>query len=251
MRTLAVIASLLIAPSAFAQGGERLFGSNTDVRTTLAFKVPDSAAQKVLPAGWQVNSSTSGPTAGFNLAIVLIDQILAQDPDGKPTPPLRGAVLNVPARKTGSDAAGAMVFTGLVSVAGAPGAYGNYVPSRFVIDRKQHTEPDGKISVEESWEFKGEDGNALEVQINYVRAGGVRIKAENKVYSATKPDFYRIYRLEQIADVVRSTPAGTDRVAKFSFKASGPRLGPLFEGSQLIAATSLPWYARQTYLPGS
>jgi hypothetical protein len=46
--------------------------------------------------------------------------------------------------------------------------------------------------------------------------------------------------------------AGADRVQKIQFKASGPTLSPLFDGSeQLIGVTSDPWYTRQTFLPAS
>jgi hypothetical protein len=39
---------------------------------------------------------------------------------------------------------------------------------------------------------------------------------------------------------------------KILFKASGPKLSPLFDGSeQLIGVTSNPWYTRQTFLPAS
>jgi hypothetical protein len=73
---------------------------------------------------------------------------------------------------------------------------------------------------------------------------------EAKIHSAAKPAFYRIYKFEQAADVVRSTATGTDRVSKFSFKASGPKLAPLFDGSeQLISVTSVPFYSRTIYLP--
>jgi hypothetical protein len=55
---------------------------------------------------------------------------------------------------------------------------------------------------------------------------------EAKIHSAIKPDFYRIYRIEQAVDVVRSVPA-----RQFS---------QLFDGSeQLISITSLPWYSRE------
>jgi hypothetical protein len=38
----------------------------------------------------------------------------------------------------------------------------------------------------------------------------------------------------------------------FSFKATGGKIGALLDGSeQLISATSVPWYSRQAYLPGS
>jgi hypothetical protein len=76
----------------------------------------------------------------------------------------------------------------------------------------------------------------------------VGTKTETKVYSAAT-GFYRIYRVEQIEDVVRST--GIDRVGKFSFKAEGPKLAPLFDGSQqLVSVISIPRRST-TYLPGS
>jgi hypothetical protein len=72
------------------------------------------------------------------------------------------------------------------------------------------------------------------------------------VFSGAKPDFFRIYRVEQAIDVVRSTATAVDRVTKLSFKASGDKLGSLFDGTeQLISVVSVPWYSRQLYLPGS
>ena len=75
-------------------------------------------------------------------------------------------------------------------------------------------------------------------------------KVEQKVYSAAKPDFFRIYRFEMASEVVRSVPTGVDRVSQVSFKATGGALGALFDGSQqLISVTSIPWYSRQVFLP--
>jgi hypothetical protein len=35
-------------------------------------------------------------------------------------------------------------------------------------------------------------------------------------------------------------------------KGTGEKLAPLFDGTQqLISVTSIPWYSRQVYLPGS
>ena len=101
-----------------------------------------------------------------------------------------------------------------------------------------------------SWEARADDGNALEIQIQFARGVPARDKLEGKFYSAAKPDFYRTYRYEQGADVARSTAAGIDRVTKFSFKASGSKLAPLFDGSeQLITITSIPSFSRSIYLP--
>ena len=252
MRLFTVLSALLFAQAASAQSNEKLYGSNTDVRTVLAFKVDDAKIQKLMPAGWVVNSPSAGPMKGANLTVTLIDQIVQFDAEGKPLPPLKGALVAFPGKKSGSDAAGSMVWGGLVSAAGAPGAYGVYVPAKGVIDRKSRTDVAGESIVDEAWQFTSDEGNAVEIQIQYVRGVPTRNKVEAKVHSAVKPDFYRIYRIENVSDVARSTATGVDRVKTFSIKTTGSKFGPMFDGSQqLISVTSMPWYARHTYLPGS
>jgi hypothetical protein len=252
MRALTIVGVLLSVQPAFAQGNDKFTGSNVDVRTVLTFKAPDAAVAKMLPDGWEVNSPASGPTQGFNLGLTLIDQVTVQDAEGKPVTLFRGAVLNIPARKKGSEMAGTMVFTGLMSAGGAPGAYGVYVPAKAKVEREVKTDSDGASRAEEEWEFKADDGSAIEVKIEYARGTATRNKVEARVFSAAKPDFYRIYRFELASDVVRSTATGVDRVGKISIKATGEKIAPLFDGSQqLISVTSIPWYSRQVYLPGS
>ena len=84
---------LLLAHPAFASEKDKLYSSTLDVRTVLSFKVADSAAQKMLPEGWQVEPPNTGPSKGTNLSVVLVDQILAQDAEGKPIDAVRGAAL--------------------------------------------------------------------------------------------------------------------------------------------------------------
>ena len=45
-------------------------------------------------------------------------------------------------------------------------------------------------------------------------------KVESRVYSASKPDFFRIYRVEQAVDGLRGAGVPTDRVSAVSFKAT-------------------------------
>ena len=85
---------------------EKLTGSNVDTRIGLAFKAPDAAVQRLIPAGWELNPSTTGPTRGANLNLSLVDQQSSQDPEGKPITPYRGVAITIPVKKTGSDAAG-------------------------------------------------------------------------------------------------------------------------------------------------
>jgi hypothetical protein len=231
--------------------GEKLTGSNVDVRTALAFKAPDAAVRKLLPAGWDPNPPASGPTQGANLNVVLVEQITSQDPEGKPVAPLRGVVMTIPSKKSGSDAAGPMVFAGLFSPPGAPGAYGVFMPAKVTSERRLRSSVEGKTTVEEFWELLSDEAHALKIELQYVRGTAARSQVETKVYSAAKPDFFRIYRTELAADVARSAATDVDRVLRFSLKASGRKIAPLFDGSeQLVAVTAIPWYSRQVYVPG-
>jgi hypothetical protein len=253
MRRYALATLLLLAQPAFAGDKDKLYGSTLDVRTVLSFKVADSAAQKMLPEGWQIETPNSGPSQGFNLSVVLVDQILAQDAEGKPVDAVRGAALVIPAKKQGMEKAVPMVIGGLFSPASyPPGPYSNFVYAKADLDRRIHSDAAGMTSVEESWSFTTDGGDSVHVQVQYTRGVPGRANVESLVYSGAKPNFYRIYRFEQATDVVRSTVTGTDRTQKVSFKASGPQLTPLFDGSeQLISITAIPWYSRRIFLPAS
>jgi hypothetical protein len=252
MRAVLIVGLLLFAQIAMAENNERFAGNNIDVRTMLAFRAPQAAVQKMLPTGWELSPPAAGPSKGFNLGVILIDQVIAQDPDGNVQNPIRGAVLFAPAKKTGAETGGLMVLSGLLAPSSAiPGAYGVYTLADAQIERGIRTGVDGKPTIEESWQVSAGD-NRLEFRVQYVRAMPVRGTFETKVFSSAKPDFYRIYRIDQASEVVRSTETGTDRAKTLDFKVSGPKFGALFDGSeQLVSVIAIPWYARQVYLPGS
>jgi hypothetical protein len=246
-------AAAVLALAAAANGtsaAEKPVGTYGELRTILSFKVPDAAAQKLLPEGWQVSPPPTGPSKDANLNVVLVDVLTVQNPDGTPGETYRVAAVTVPAKKKGTEATVPMVVTGLSTPPNAPGAYGNFTLASATVDRHIHTDPAGKSNVEESWEFKSDGGDTIQLQLQFVRGVATRSKAEAMPHSGIKPDFYRIYRIEQAADVVRSTASGTDRAQKYAFKATGAKLSPLFDGSeQLVSITSLPFYTRQVSLP--
>jgi hypothetical protein len=173
------------------------------------------------------------------------------NPDGKPGDTVRIAAIVGPARKKGTEAAVPMVIAGLVSAPGeAPGPYGVFTPAKVTVDRHVRTDAAGASAAEEAWEYIGDGGDKVQLQLKYTRGVPARSKTETKVYSAIKPEFYRIYRVESAADVVRSSAAGIDRAQTVAFTASGPKLSQIFDGKeQLISITSLPWYSRQVTLP--
>ena len=229
--------------------------ANNDYRTYLYFQVPEATAQRLLPAGWQATPAQSGPTQGTNLVVILLDQLMAQDAQGRPAGggTNQGVALFVPARNAATGAAGLMVFGGFsAKPEGSPGAYGVYARADIRMERAVHAGPGDARRGEERWAVagQGDGGDRLEVRLRYTAATPTRATAEARAYSAQNPDYYRIYRVEQGNDFVRSGPAGVDRVEEFSFAASGPRLGVLFDGSQrLVAILSVPSYARRVFLP--
>jgi hypothetical protein len=246
----AAVVALMAAANA-ASAAEQPVGTYGELRTVLAFKVPDAAVQKLLPDGWQASPASTGPSKDANLNVVLVDLLTVQNPDGTPGETYRVAALAVPAKKKGTDATVGMVVGGFASTPSyVPGAYSNFSLASATVDRHIHTDPAGKTNVEESWEFKGDAGDVIQLQLQFDRGVAARSKLEAMPHSAVKPEFYRIYRIEQAADVVRSTATGTDRAQKYAFKATGGKLSPLFDGSeQLISITSLPFYTRQVALP--
>jgi hypothetical protein len=250
MRNMFIALLLLAASPAFAQDKEKLSAVDLSVRVGLTFKVADAVVQKFLPAGFELNSPTAGPTKGYNFGMTFIDYLMAQDPEGKALPPRPTVVMNMPAKKTATGEAVGIVFGGFIAQAGVPGPYFVNGPAKINVERRSHAEPDGKSTIEENWEIMADDGSALALQLQFVRGVPARGKVEAKLHSAAKPDFYRIYKFEQAADVVRSAATGVDRASKFSIKATGPRFAPLFDGSeQLISITSVPYYSRSIYVP--
>ena len=245
--------SLIAAAAHPALAQEKLVGTYGEVRTILSFKVNDSALQKFVPAGWQSNPVGTGPSKGANVLVVLIDTLTMQGPDGKPGDPTQAAVLVFLASKTGTEATVPMVFAGLVSSAGnVPGAYGAFELAKATVARTTRADPEGKSSADESWDFSANDNTGISVQVQYGRAPTARAKLEMRVYSAKMPDFYRIYRIEQALDVVRSSETGVDRVQKVAFKIRGSNIASLFDGSEkLVSIVSIPWYTRQVVLPSS
>lgn len=250
MRNVFLALLVLSASPAFAQDKEKLSANDISVRAALTFKVPDAVVQKMLPAGFEVNSPTAGPTKGFNLGITFIDYLMVQDPDGKPMPAVTTVAMNVPSRRLSSGESVGVVVGGFIAQLVAPGPYFNFGAAKIAVSRQSHTDADGKSIIDEAWQAKSDDGSVLEMQLQFARGTPDRRKIDAKNYSAAKPEFYRIYKTEQAVDVARSTATGVDRVTKFSLTASGPKLAPLFNGSeQLISITSVPFYSRSIYIP--
>lgn len=216
-------------------------------RTYLYFKIADAVAGRMLPAGWRPAAVPQGPAKGANLILVLIDRLLATDPDNKPLDPAanRLLVVVVPGQD-GQGAAGPVVVAGISAArSGAPGAYGVYAPGKVETSRSSR---DG--TVDEDWEAEDAQGNRLTLGLSYAQGLPAYQAFDQRTYSGANPSFFRIYRGDWGVDPVRSGVTGVDRTTRLELGASGPTLGALLDGSQeLINVSVVPWYRRQTFLP--
>jgi hypothetical protein len=241
----------LAAYPALAQ--EKLVTTDAAVRTILAFKVSDATLHTLLPTGWQSSPFTAGASKEANVTVTFVHPIVAQGPDGQPQDLIEIAAVSLMAKRTGTEATVPLVFAGFASKPSyVPGPYGAFEIGKANVEQNVHTDPTGTSSVHESWEFTGDNAKSIQLELQYVRGPAVRGRTEARPHSAKAPEFYRIYRIEQASDVVRSAATGTDRVQKIAFKVTGQPFAQLFDGTeQLISVTSLPFFARQVSLPSS
>ena len=72
-----------------------------------------------------------------------------------------------------------------------------------------------------------------------------------KYFNPTNPAAYQIFKVDSGIDIMRNaTVPVKDRVKEFSYKASGGRLGPLFDGTEkVVSIDSFHWYNRGVYAP--
>jgi hypothetical protein len=131
-----------------------------------------------------------------------------------------------------------------------PGAYKVY--AKGTVTRARELKDTGSLPgiAREAWEVRGQPAGSLVFVLDYQAAIPTRGKVEQKVYSGVDPRFFRIYRFDQGADVVKSTVTGIDRVQRYQFEAKLPEFARLFDGSEkLVNITVIPWYVRQVFLP--
>ena len=248
VRTFLLAASIVMLCGPDASAQEKLVATYSEARTNLAFRMPEAIVQKILPPGWLSSPFTTGPSKGANLTVTFMDWLTVQEPDGTPGKTYRSVGVSVPAKRNGTDATISMSVAGLSSPSGyAPGPYGNSVTARSTVARTLRTDDQDVSSAEEAWHFEAESGDSIQLGLQFVRGVAARSKLESKIHAAANPDFYRIYRVEQAVDVIRGAD-GTDRVQRYLFKASGPFLSTVFDGSeQLVSIISLPWFSRQAF----
>jgi len=247
-----VIVSLALGTAGIAWGQKHV-QSTLDSRIVLTFRVNAAELQRWIPAPWQSNPVAAGPSKDANLTVTFVDRLLDQDGEGKPVklPTYRVVAFSTPATNPQTNESGALLFRLFNSSPDAvPGFYKTAVAA--TVDRELTISGSGTApgTAVERWSMKDGKGGAIDLHVQYQRGTVARGKVEAKPRSGSDPKTWRIYRIEQSTDVLRSVHGGSDRVQKLDLKVNVPELAKLFDGSErLISVTSVPWYTRQTFLP--
>ena len=241
----------LIGPAS----AESMVEHSSEVRMQLDFVVPGPALAKFLPAGWEPAVATQGPAKDCNVRMIFIDRVDITKPDGSPATPGSNQLvyLAVPIKQSSGSNNGQMLIYGLtVDPADAPGPHGVYVHANtHRMERSTSGSADKPTLTEEHWEFAAASGEHMEVRLKYERAAARKTNNDVKFFSSTNPSFYQIFKIDQGLDIMRNaTVPVRDRVKEFSYKASGGRLGPLFDGTErVVSIDSFHWYNRGIYQP--
>lgn len=241
---------LLAAAPAWSQ---KHVQSTLDSRVVLAFKANAAEIQRWLPAPWQASPMADGPAKDANLMVTFVDRLLDQNAEGKPAAiaTYRVVALAIPARNPQTGDAGPLLIRLYNSNPDAiPGFYKTAVLASVEREASWSGADNSLGLANERWEMKDGKGGTLQLQLQYQRGTPTRGKVEAKPRSGSDPATWRIYRIEQATDVVKSVPTGVDRLKSYRFRNNVAELQKLFDGSeQLVAVTAIPSYTRQTFLP--
>lgn len=248
-----VVALSAIASATSVLAADKLAELNVDSRLQLGFQAPDTEVQKWLPASWRVNPLSAPPAAkGVNLVLLFVERFLSQTPEGKPNPTASelSAALVVFGKHTGTGEES--LFVSRIyspDAVGLPGPYRNSVKADVRREMLRRVENLAQGSASDQWEVDVATGGKIFVRLAYERPLPLRTRAELRPRSSIEPDFYRIYRVDQGNELLRSLPAGVDRIKAFEFRNTVPELTGLLADANLLSVTAIPWYVRQLSLP--
>ncbi len=207
----------------------------------------------MVPAPWQVAPAPGGPMKDANFFFVFMDQFLIQDAQGKPDMGgfTRVLVLAAPAKNAQTGEIATVVIGGFTPDSrNVPGPYKKSVQGTVRREQTNKLTNTEAGVTDDFWEVRDTRGGSIELRVQYQQALPLRAKSEQKVYSAAEPSFFRIYRIESAADMLKSVPAGVNRVQNYQLRVAMPELSRLFDGTeQLVGIVAYPLFVRQIFLP--
>ncbi len=245
-----LIAALVLLPAKQAKA-ETLIESSLFFRIYVAFSVDQKAAQEWLPAPWKAVSIPKGPFKGANLYVLFTDWFIVQDGEGKPD---HGGTFCCASLVAFGKNPQTKEFAFFVTRVYAPyddsGPFKNTVKAMVSREAtiKGVTSKPGAGS--EIWKVQDSAGGIMEFRMDYQRGVPKRTKREFKVRSSVEPDIFFNFQNDYASDLVKSIPAGINRIKYYRFRSTIPELRKMFDGSeQLIGILVIPCRAQQRFLP--
>ena len=243
--------ALALAMTAATAMAETVVGKNVDSRVILAFNVKEEGASAMLPEGWRAVTLPKGPMAGANMLVAFIDRHLALDPEGKPLVPHASRSLALVAFGVSPEVEGPRMFvTRVYETPPVADSYGNGAAAAISRETALSGPADGARVQRDMWVVAPETGGEIRLELNYAAGRPNCGHDETRPYSAAKPEFHRIYRYDQLADLAMSTALGKALDGEISFSASVPELDSVFDGREVLTAVLVvPVYVREVSLP--
>jgi hypothetical protein len=227
---------------------------SAEARMQLDLVVSSDALKALLPAGWEPAVATSGPAKDCNIRMIFVDRVDITGPDGAPIGTEQMVYLASPIKKSGTtEMAGQMVIDGLTAnPKNVPGPFNVYqAATSYRVERATHAISGQPILNEETWQFTAANGEHMELHLTYERSVARKASNETKFFSAADPSSYQIWKIDQGLDIMRNaTVQVKDRVKEFQLKASGGKVGSLFDGTErVVSVDALHWYNRTVSSP--
>lgn len=245
-----IIVSLVLLPAKQSRA-ETLVENSMFYRIYVALKVDQKAAQAWLPTPWEPASVPKGPFKGANLYILFDDKFIMQDGEGKL---LQDGTYCIAAligfgknQKTGEFS---VFVTRIYWPYDDPHDYKNGIKATISREATIKGSTSKAGSGSEVWKVRDSSGGILEFQMDYQRAVPKRQKFDFKVRSNIKPDFFRTYKDDCASDLVKSIPAGVNRIKNYKLHTTISELSKMFDGSEQLVGISVNHSRiRQVFLP--
>ena len=228
-----------------------LLATSLLTRIVLGFRVESSGLQARLPAPWQATPISRGAFKGTNLLVIFNDALLNQDAEGKPAPDATNRYAGFVIPATHPDTGEPANFPVRILAVHPQSIPGRYKTSVQATARREQTVNAVGIetAVTDHFEFR-DAGGEIALRLKYQRGTPARAKSQVNVRSAVEPAIHRIHQLNQLVDVVKSVPAGIDRLEDYRLRVTVLELGDLFDSNeQLVSIAVNPWHLRQVFEP--
>jgi hypothetical protein len=231
-------------------------------RVRIALRVGLPALQRRLPDPWDVHPDSRHASKGANLAVLFYEIFLNQTAQGlqlTTTDALgRYFVLGIPSRHRRTEETAFMVFRIFTAhptgenpfgwnrvAAGKTTVHANIVRSQTVEASNLETMVSDRIEAHL-------DKGVVALALRYRRGVPERVASEGRVRFAAESEHVRVYRADELVDVVKSVSAAIDRLEGFGLRVTLPELTDIFDGSkQVVNLTVQPWFLRRVYAPSA